>query len=140
MENKNKRILHSQCKECQKEAKNAWYKRNTQKHIANTSRNRNIYVKTARSYILNYLLTHPCVDCGEKDLCTLDFDHVRGKKDKAISQAARAGWRLERIKKEIEKCDVRCSNCHRRKTAKEQEWYKDWEILVEEKNKHSVPW
>jgi hypothetical protein len=31
---------------------------------------------------------------------------------------------LNQVKNEIEKCDVRCANCHRRKTAKDFNWYK----------------
>ncbi len=64
-----------------------------------------------------YLLYHPCVDCGEEDPIVLDFDHVRGKKEAHVSKAAGAlGWGWERIMKEIDKCEVRCANCHRRVT------------------------
>ena len=138
--NKEKQKLHAQCKECQKGPKNAWYARNASQHKKNTSRTRDAAIKQARAYMLNYLLIHSCVDCGETDPYVLEFDHVRGVKDKPLSEAVRAGWSLERIKKEIDKCDVRCSNCHKRKTAKDQKWYEDWEELVEEDNKHLVPW
>lgn len=138
--NKEKNKLQSQCKECQKGPRNDWYARNRERHSINTSRNRELATKAARSYILNYLLTNPCIDCGETDPRVLEFDHVRGQKERALSEASRAGWSIEKIKKEIDKCDVRCSNCHKRKTAKDQNWYSDWEFLIEEKNKHLVPW
>ena len=70
--------------------------------------------------IIVYLRDHPCVDCGEKDFMVLDFDHVRGKKH-TISKIL--SYSLVAVMREIEKCDVRCANCHRRKTAKEQGWY-----------------
>lgn len=70
-----------------------------------------------RQYIRDYLSEHPCVDCGEHDFVVLDFDHVRGEKVKAISKmVSSAGYSLETIQKEIDKCDVRCANCHRRRT------------------------
>lgn len=71
-----------------------------------------------KNYVREYLSTHPCVDCGEKDVIVLEFDHVRGEKSSDISRAVNAGWSLERIKQEIEKCEVRCANCHRRITHK----------------------
>ncbi|HUQ34490.1 MAG TPA: hypothetical protein VM095_20380 [Pyrinomonadaceae bacterium] len=69
--------------------------------------------------IYEYLEGHPCVDCGESDPIVLEFDHVRGKKSYAVSSL---GWRLvswDSVMKEIAKCDVRCANCHRRRTAEQ---------------------
>jgi hypothetical protein len=67
----------------------------------------------ARMYVDRYLLEHPCVDCGYPDPRALEFDHVRGKKSFEISVAISRGLPLIEIMNEIEKCDVRCANCHR---------------------------
>jgi hypothetical protein len=72
-------------------------------------------------FVSNYLAAHPCVDCGEADPVVLDFDHVDGK-SMAIS-AGLIGWSIARIIQEIRKCEVRCANCHRRRTAKQLGWY-----------------
>lgn len=69
-----------------------------------------------------YLVGHPCVDCGESDLVVLDFDHVRGVKSFNVSMAARYGWSLCKIQEEVAKCEVRCANCHRRRTAVQHGW------------------
>ena len=65
-----------------------------------------------------YLADHPCVDCGESDPRCLEFDH-RDPGTKTANVATlvqRAGaWKV--ILAEIEKCDVRCANCHRRRTS-----------------------
>lgn len=79
-------------------------------------------------YAINYLKKNPCIDCGEHDPLVLEFDHVRGQKSKAISDLIGDGVSEKRLQEEIEKCEVRCCNCHRRKTAKQLGWYKD--ILI----------
>ncbi len=79
---------------------------------------------SAQYYVTNYLDLHPCVDCGERDPLVLDFDHVRGIKLSGISNMMWSGWSVKSLLEEIEKCDVRCANCHRRKTAKQFGWYK----------------
>jgi hypothetical protein len=53
-----------------------------------------------------------CVDCGIKNHIVLDFDHLRDKKYN-VSQMVRDGFPWKVIKKEIEKCEVVCANCHR---------------------------
>jgi 5-methylcytosine-specific restriction endonuclease McrA len=77
------------------------------------------YSKAARNRIRAYITAHlkdnPCVDCGEADPIILEFDHVVGK-DFNISDAVRKGVGMKKLKDEIAKCEVRCSNCHRRKT------------------------
>jgi hypothetical protein len=77
-----------------------------------------------RLAVYEYLLGHPCVDCGEKDPVVLDFDHVEGEKLGEVGRMLSGAASLKRIVEEIGKCEVRCANCHRRKTARELGYYK----------------
>jgi hypothetical protein len=65
---------------------------------------------------LDALAASGCVDCGEADVCVLDFDHVSGK-TATINHLIRREVGLRRLHDEIARCEVRCANCHRRKTA-----------------------
>ena len=47
----------------------------------------------------------------ESDLAT-----IRGKKIGCVSLLANRSYSLEKLEKEISKCEVRCANCHRIKT------------------------
>ena len=73
--------------------------------------------------MMEFYKEHPCVDCGETDPRVLDFDHINNKKHN-ISTLLRKEYSWDSILKEAAKCEVRCANCHRRKTAKDQGWYK----------------
>jgi len=73
-----------------------------------------------RARILEYLRLHPCVDCGEADPIVLEFDHRENKKAAIGEMFCTYSWSA--MKREIEKCDVRCVNCHRRKTARDFKW------------------
>ena len=71
----------------------------------------------------DYLKKHPCVDCGEKDPIVLEFDHL---KDKLIEVSRLVQYTsMNKMQNEIEKCEIRCANCHRRKTAIQFGWYKN---------------
>ena len=66
--------------------------------------------------LLEFLASHPCVDCGETDPIVLEFDHLADKAF-AISKGLRdRSW--ESVRREMAKCDVVCANCHRRRTAR----------------------
>ena len=66
-----------------------------------------------RIYVDNFLKNKACVDCGNSDKRVLEFDHVRGIKEGHISHAVKNAWSIERLQKEMDKCEIRCCNCHR---------------------------
>ena len=68
------------------------------------------------AFIYAALSAAGCIDCGEDDLVVLEFDHV-GPKRATVTQLARDGASLARLRHEIARCEVRCVNCHRRVTA-----------------------
>lgn len=76
-----------------------------------------------QQFIWDYLKEHPCSDCSENDPVVLQFDHVRGQKLFNIGEACGKGFALDKVIAEIEKCDVRCANCHIRQTASRGKWY-----------------
>jgi hypothetical protein len=114
--NKAKGIRHRQCKVC-------WAKYDAYHHKLPSSRKkyalqfRERWGKK-RDFVRAYLETHPCVDCAESDPVCLDFDHVRSKKSGNVCDMVYSSCKLETIQREIEKCDVRCANCHRKVTAR----------------------
>jgi hypothetical protein len=65
-----------------------------------------------------------CSNCGETDPVVLQFDHVRGEKLFAIASMVSTGFSAAKIEAEIANCQVRCANCHFRKTARERGWYR----------------
>ena len=75
------------------------------------------------SLFIEHLKKHPCIDCGEDNVVVLDFDHMRDKR-MSVPMLANRPCSLATLREEIEKCEIRCSNCHRIKTAKENGWFK----------------
>lgn len=67
--------------------------------------------------VYEYLQIHHCVDCQISDPVVLTFDHVRGQKKGNVSDMVKHSWGLNTIFAEIEKCEVRCFNCHMRKDS-----------------------
>jgi len=93
-------------------------------YLARARRNKRAYRSRNRRWVIGYLTGKSCVDCGETDPVVLEFDHRDGvKKEEAVSRLMTASaWAT--IADEIEKCDVRCANCHRRRTAAQFSWMK----------------
>lgn len=70
-----------------------------------------------RAKLFDYLSTKSCVDCGENNPVVLEFDHkgLKGKfKSVAKMLSGHYGW--ESVLLEIRKCEIRCANCHRKKS------------------------
>jgi hypothetical protein len=73
-----------------------------------------------RQELFSYLSTKECIDCGEKDPIVFEFDHIDPKKKfKQISRMLSGHYSWESLAEEIKKCEIRCANCHRRKTYKQ---------------------
>src|SRR3954452_21744947 len=98
------------CRDCSRR----WYQINKVTHSAKTRIRSDAVKAENRAMLRQYLLTHPCVDCGETDLRVLEFDHRPGEfKLDAVSKLAITGFNWQIVAFEITKCDVRCANCHR---------------------------
>lgn len=88
-----------------------YYHRNKQDHF---DRNKKSWDKI-RKFILGLKITLKCTKCPESDPRCLDFHHEDPKqKSVSIARIHRMGWSLEKVQKEIDKCIVLCSNCHRK--------------------------
>lgn len=116
----------SVCKTCLNKYQRKYYGCNSSQRIKQRERvkkNKKRYYAETQERILGYLRSNPCVDCGESDPIVLEFDHLKNKRTE-VSKLVRWVYSWKTILKEIAKCEVRCANCHRRKTSKQQGWYK----------------
>lgn len=116
--------LYGGCIKCHREVSKRNYRKYRDKYIALTAKRNAGYKMLSQEFIYQYLKSHPCIDCGESHPVKLQFDHVRGKKEGTICSMVNVASTktLERIKKEISKCEVRCANCHAMKTSIEFNW------------------
>ena len=122
--NKQKGWLLSYCKECNRAYQKEHYKNNQLDYRDKRKKWRASFRLEIRLKIIEYLKLHPCIDCGEQDIDVLEFDHVRGNKRSDISSLISNDVSWVVIEKEIGKCEVRCANCHKRRSAKQFSWYK----------------
>lgn len=120
---KSRNILKSHCKTCSRAYIQNHYYNNREYYLLKAKKRNEKIRLVLRRYMWDYLKAHPCVDCGEKDPVVLEFDHFRDKLT-AVSGLIRYAS-LSTLQNEIEKCEIRCANCHRRKTAIQFGWYKN---------------
>jgi len=106
----------------QKKYQKEWYKKNKKKHIKNSSILRDKYMKIGYEYINRFKTINGCAKCSECHVACLEFHHRdSAEKDFEISWAIKNGYSLKRIKQEMKKCDVLCSNCHKKLHWEERE-------------------
>lgn len=105
--NKEKGILQTVCKVCQREYKLKHYYANKQQHFDRNEKTRQKLKEYSDS-----VKAKGCSRCSEKEICCMDFHHL-GDKDIEVAKLIGAGS-MNRLIKEISKCIVLCSNCHRK--------------------------
>ena len=95
-----------------------WMRRETIENAQRPAWARNL------NYVGAFLELRGCVDCAISDVRVLEFDHVIGTKSFCISTGIRGEVPLDALTAEMSKCEVRCSNCHRRRTAERAGFYR----------------
>ena len=108
------------CKNCSRKYIKEHYVRNKQYYLEKARKRNSETRERIYEYLGFYLSSHPCVDCGEDDILILEFDHKeRSEKEDSINAMITRRLPFGKLVAEVSKCEVRCANCHRRKTAKE---------------------
>jgi len=109
----------SYCWDCCRAYARSHYARNRDTYLRKARRRNRLDRETCQQLAYDHLTSHPCIDCGETDMTVLDFDHRErsGKTDDIAALIRRGNPKL--LVSEMAKCDVRCANDHRRKTARE---------------------
>lgn len=103
--------LSDHCRSCHKVMRRKHYENNKEKILEQVEKKKKEYKEWYDS-----LKNKPCKDCGNSyPPYVMDFDHLRDK-DFSLSTTLRYSWGKKRILKEIEKCELVCSNCHRIRT------------------------
>ena len=75
--------------------------------------------KKSHKYINDYKLSKGCKFCGyNKCAEALDFHHPND--DKEFNIGSYVSYSLEKLKKEMEKCEILCCRCHRELHDKER--------------------
>lgn len=108
--NKRKGTYHSYCKTCHRSIRNKFYKDNSheRERIAKAKIDK---TNISKEYIKNLKINAVCHKCGYNKPSGLQFHHLKDKEIN-ICNAVINGWTLTSIQKEIDKCEIICSNCH----------------------------
>jgi hypothetical protein len=112
------------CRGCQAAYGREHYRKNKPEYLARGKRNKRSYRRQNRARLIEYLRGKSCIDCGESDPVVLEFDHRDGaeKVDEVGRSIGSGQW--ARVVAEIAKCEIRCGNCHRGRTAEQFGWAK----------------
>jgi hypothetical protein len=107
--------LQTYCKSCKSAISAEIFKFDRvyrERQVAGNARNR----RSNRKFVAAYKAEKGCVICGEDHPSALDLHHRDPSvKDAAVSEMVYGS--KDRIMKEIDKCVVLCSNCHRKHHA-----------------------
>lgn len=87
------------------------YHKNREKYIRRSKAQR----ERAKKHIWSIKEKSICKECGEDHPATLDFHH-KDPNEKEITANAmiKMKWSIDNINRELAKCDILCSNCHRK--------------------------
>lgn len=95
-----------------------YYQQHKEKYRKYSLKSKHKHKNMAKQFINLYKSKLPCL-CGESDYRCLDFHHINpDNKKKAVAELAAEGYNIPTIQAEIDKCEILCSNCHRKQHFK----------------------
>lgn len=98
------------CKACMVIYQKEWYAKNRKKHIRAVEE----WKRANKAWYREYKKGLSCETCGENRHQCLDFHHKdEREKESAVSNLYAQGQSVQRMLREMAKCIVLCSNCHR---------------------------
>lgn len=111
-DNHNKKTgLAAYCRECVKKCGKEYYK----SHILSHKNKAKDYKKKSKQWFIDYKSTLKCSQCNENHPSCLEFHHLNPKlKENGIAKMVSNNVDKKLILKEIEKCIILCSNCHKK--------------------------
>lgn len=112
--NKSKNIRQVHCKHCKREYAKKHYIDNKDSYKKRSRVNNKSYASRNRDFLNELKDSLQCIRCGQNHIATLDFHHTNpDEKEFSITRAISNSYSIDKIKNEISKCIVLCSNCHR---------------------------
>lgn len=103
--------MPAKTKEANREHQRRWYEKNKELQKERNRSNR----EKKFAWFYEYKKNLKCERCGETHIATLDFHHRDpSEKEYALHRMIYNNHSMEKIKAEIAKCEVLCSNCHRK--------------------------
>lgn len=112
------------CSECRRRKLREHYQANKEYYVEKARRRTVAQTTENRKLLIAYLRDNPCVDCGNTDVEVLQFDHREpGEKLGVVGNFLR--YSEKKMWEEVTKCEVRCANCHVKRTRRQLGWWTD---------------
>ena len=93
--------------------------------MAQTKASKKLSRENTWKWFLDYRQSCKCAVCGESHWATLDFHHIDPKTKIASVPTIACKGTLSGLQREIEKCVVLCSNCHRKLHLSDPELFRE---------------
>jgi hypothetical protein len=124
---KSRDVRRTTCKDCVKAYSHEHYLANRDVYIER-AKSSNGDLRVIKRELIAELKAGPCADCKRKypPEC-MEFDHVNGRtitgrnSPEAIANMKNSTASFARLREELARCDLVCSNCHRIRTHRRRQ-------------------
>lgn len=103
-------------------------KRRTEDRLKEKRERKKGHELAGKAFVWEILKRASCMVCGFSNPLALEFDHKNPKTKKfPISTMLNAGYQIEDLKAEVDKCRILCANCHAIRTAHQ---FGNWKLTL----------